>query len=258
MSELAIVLSVASLAIALLALHRSRTSVLALRLAPILRDAVARADHDTFRQLEALIGLYRELDPRRPFPPVGGWAASPDFLALLLRHAATGPRVIVECGSGASTVVLARACERNGRGHVWSLEHLPDMAARTRAWLDEQELERYATVIDAPLIPQGPDDPSRFWYAVEGLPDLPIDMVVVDGPPGSTAGSLTRYPAGPRLFPRLSEDGAVFLDDADRPEERATVLRWQQEFPLLVPTTVPCEKGTVVLTRRRSLSPVTG
>ena len=167
----------------------------------------------------------------------------------------TGPRVIVECGSGASTVVLARACERNGRGHVWSLEHLPDMAARTRAWLDEQGLERYATVIDAPLVPQGPDGPTRLWYAVEGLPDLPIDMVVVDGPPGVTAGSLARYPAGPRLFPRLSEDGAVFVDDADRPDERAMVLRWQQEFPLLVPTTEPCEKGAVVLTCRRSLSP---
>jgi predicted O-methyltransferase YrrM len=249
--------SLLSLAAALLALHRTRGSALGRRVAPVVRDAVARGELDSFRQLEALIGLYRDLEPRRPFPPMGGWAASPDFLALVLRHAAAGPRVIVECGSGASTVVLARACERAGRGHIWSLEHLPDMAARTRGWLAEQELERYATVIDAPLIPQGPDGPTRFWYAVEGLPDLPIDMVVVDGPPGTTPGSLARYPAGPRLFPRLSEHGVVFVDDADRPDERAMVLRWQQEFPLLEPTTVPCEKGAVVLTRRRSPSPAT-
>lgn len=257
MSELAILLSLLSLAAALLALHRTRGSALGPRVVPVVRDGVAGAERNIFRQLEILIGLYRELEPRRPFPPTGGWAASPDFLALLLRHAATGPRVIVECGSGASTVLLARACERAGRGHVWSLEHLPDMAIRTRAWLAEQELDRYATVIDAPLIPQGPEGPTRFWYAAEGLPDLPIDMVVVDGPPGGAPGSLARYPAGPRLFPRLSEHGAVFVDDANRPDERAMVLRWQQEFPLLELTTVSCEKGAVVLARRRSPALVT-
>ena len=79
MSEIAILVSLASLAVALLALHRLRRSVLGPRLAPMLRDAVASADLGTFRQLEALIGLYRELDPRRPFPPMGGWAASPTF-----------------------------------------------------------------------------------------------------------------------------------------------------------------------------------
>jgi hypothetical protein len=184
-----------------------------------------------------------------PLPPTRGWAASPDFLAVLARHAAAGPRVIVECGSGASTVVLARACERNGRGHVWSLEHLPDMAERTRAWLAEQGLADYATVIDAPLVPQALAGHAGVWYSTDELPDLPIDMLVVDGPPGSS-GRLARYPAGPRLFPRLSMHGSVFVDDFHRPDERAIVARWQQEFPALALTSVPCEKGAVVLSRQ--------
>ncbi len=255
MSELALLVALGALAAALLALRRTRAMGLRYRVSAFVENAVSKGDRNIFSQTEILIGLYRDLDPRRPFPPMRGWAASPDFVALLVRHAATGPRVIVECGSGASTVVLARACERAGRGHVWSLEHLPDMAARTRAWLSEQGLESYATVIDAPLVAQAPGGPTALWYAVAGLPDLSIDMVVVDGPPGTTAGAMTRYPAGPLLFPRLSEHGTVFLDDANRPDERATVTRWQQEFPHLESTTAPCEKGAVILARRGARPP---
>jgi predicted O-methyltransferase YrrM len=249
MSELAILLSLASLAVALLALYRTRGSEIRRRVAGPIRDARTKADRGSYRQTEALIGLYRTLEPRRPFPPMRGWAASPDFLALVVGHAASHPSVIVECGSGVSTLALARACERAGRGHVWSLEHLPEMAARTRAWLAEHQLEGHATVIDAPLVPQTGAGPTAVWYAIDGLPDLPIDMLIVDGPPGNVAGALARYPAGPHLFPRLAEGGAVFVDDAERPDERAMVARWRQEFPSLEPTEVPCEKGAVVLRR---------
>src|SRR4029453_6873879 len=68
-----------------------------------------------FRQLEALVGLHAILRPDRDLPETRGWSASPDFLLGLVAHAmATRPRVIVECGSGVSTVLLARCLSLNG------------------------------------------------------------------------------------------------------------------------------------------------
>jgi len=254
MSELTLFLALAALAVAALALRRAGRAahLLEFTLAeqvPELHGQVASRDSDTFRQLEALVGLYVELQPRRPLPPTRGWAASPDFLALLARHALLSrPRVIVECGSGVSTVVLARACERNQCGHVWSLEHLPEMASFTREWLAEHGVGAYATVVDAPLLPHTIDGLDGRWYSAAGLPNQPIDMLVVDGPPAAT-GRLARYPAGPCLFPRLALRGAVFVDDAHRGDERAMIARWEVEFPAMSRTSAPCEKGAVVLKR---------
>src|SRR3712207_1794767 len=88
----------------------------------VFREGWQKAVGDSFRQPEALFGLYLELGFRKSLPPTRGWAASPDILLQLTQHAReTHPNVVVECGSGASTVVLARCAELNGGGHVYSL-----------------------------------------------------------------------------------------------------------------------------------------
>src|SRR5688572_31116753 len=61
-----------------------------------------------FRQLESLVSLYVDLGLRKSLPPMRDWAASPDFLRELASHSLSDrPEVIVECGSGVSTIVLA-------------------------------------------------------------------------------------------------------------------------------------------------------
>jgi hypothetical protein len=61
-----------------------------------------------YRQVQAFIGLKDLLNLTVPLPPLRMWAASPDFLLVIARHALTAkPRVVVECSSGSSTVVLA-------------------------------------------------------------------------------------------------------------------------------------------------------
>lgn len=213
-------------------------------------DRVPRAVAQCFQQLEALQGLYWDLKPALSLPPTRGWAGSPDFLRELASHVlAARPEVVVECSSGVSTVVSARCLQQLGRGHVYSLEHAPEYAQATRDLLARHGLSAWATVIDAPLIPTGTDRGSQPWYDVSGLPELPIDVLVIDGPPMDTA-ALARYPAGPVLFDRLSASGAVFLDDAGRPDEREIVDRWLQRHPGLELRRVPCEKGLAVLKRK--------
>jgi len=71
------------------------------------------------------------------------------------------------------------------------------------------------------------------WYRTDALPGEPIDLLIVDGPPADT-GDSPRYPAGPKLFPRLSSNGAIFIDDAGRPEDVDVNARWRQEFTELI------------------------
>lgn len=202
---------------------------------------------DLFRQLEALQGLYVELGLTKSMPATRGWAASPDFLLETARHAlASKPSAVLECSSGASTMVLARCMQMNGAGHVYSLEHDPHYAAQTRLLLERHGLSDWATVLDAPLTQRQIGDGSWLWYETEALPPLAFDMLAIDGPPQAT-GNLARYPAGPLLFPRLGSDAAVFMDDADRPDERAILARWKAEFPLFAQSSRQCEKGCAVL-----------
>ncbi|RFP19492.1 MULTISPECIES: class I SAM-dependent methyltransferase [unclassified Duganella] len=233
------------LAVSLYALHKLRNVHILLY---DVRDQHHNDQAGLFRQLEALQGLYVELDLKHSLPPTRGWAASPDFLLEVARHARTlSQATVLECSSGISTLVLARCMQLNGAGKVYSLEHDRHFAAQTRVQLRRHGLQDWATVIDAPLTPHDIDGQSWPWYDLARLPKLPpIDLLVIDGPPQATRPQ-ARFPAGPLLFPRLNTGAAVFLDDAARPDEQAILLRWRQAFPALAYTNQACEKGCAVL-----------
>lgn len=214
-----------------------------------LSDKIGTSSDTVYRQLEALHALYAELDLKRALSPTRGWSASPDFLLLIARHARDArPQTVVECGSGTSTVVLARCMQLNGSGHVYSLEHDPEFASSTRANLERHGLGEWATVVDAPLRSHDLNGETWPWYTHEALPNGEIDMLLIDGPP-EAVGALARYPAGPNLFPSLSAGATVFLDDTIREDEKRIVERWQREFPDLERQDHDCEKGCVSLTR---------
>jgi predicted O-methyltransferase YrrM len=139
---------------------------------------------------------------------------------------------------------LRAACRR---GHVYSLEHDPFYAQRTRVALERRQLGQWATVIDAPLRPLAHPD-GEPWYSLENLPSHagPFDMLIIDGPPAATA-PLARQPALPVLWTRLGSNCVIFLDDADRNDEKAAVATWMQEHPELRATVLPAEKGCVRL-----------
>jgi predicted O-methyltransferase YrrM len=203
-----------------------------------------------FRQVQALDGLYRDLKLARALPLTRNWAASPDFLAVVSRHALDQrPRAIVECGSGVSTVILARCMQLNGTGRVVSLDHDPHFAEQTRRELERHGLSEWAKVIHAPLKRHELGDAAWDWYDIRDLPDIPIDMLVVDGPP-MPLGRMIRYPAGPVLFPRLSSTALVILDDADRPDEQQIIETWIEENPGFGVEKIDCEKGCALLRRQ--------
>jgi hypothetical protein len=230
--------------------HKTRQIHLALFRVETDLARVKQESISLFDQIQSLDALNRLIRLQMPLPMLRGWAGSPDFLLHLARHVLQRrPSTVMECSSGASTLVIARCLQMNGSGHVYSLEHEAEYAAKTRALLLEQGLGEWATVILAPLR-QVAGAPS--WYDLGQVPQsLPtVDLLVVDGPPEST-GPLARAPAWAALSSRMSSDCAVMLDDADRPDEQAAIAKWRQAEPGFRQSNLRAEKGCVLLERGR-------
>ena len=215
-------------------------------------DALGRRfDRSIWPQIEALTSLYRLLDGKVDLPPTRRWAASPDFLRHVAEHIRRrAPKTIVECGSGTSTVAMAHLLRAFGQaGHIYSIEnHVPTIDA-VRAQLQRHDLERFVTLLAVPLVERRyPGFKTIFhWYdlGADTVP-APIDLLIVDGP-FSMINEHARYPAGPELFPRLSRDGHVFVDDTARAEELQMLRLWRKLYPDLGIRDLPAEKGCAEL-----------
>lgn len=191
--------------------------------------------------------IQNKLDLVQPLPYTPDWSADPDFICLIVEHALQAkPESIVECSSGLTTLVLARCCQLNRKGKVISLENGDEYAEQTQQQLREFGLEEYAQVIHAPLQSHIIDSNDYEWYSLESFPEVLIDMLVIDGPPGFIQKH-SRYPALPLLFEQLSNQGKVFLDDAARDDEKELVALWLDEYPGLDHQYLEFERGCSVL-----------
>ena len=177
-------------------------------------------------------------------PPFGPWVARADFLTLIVQHIlAARPRMIVEFGSGASTLVILRCLQLNGSGTLISFD---DDAGYAR--ITGQRAELLGFCPDIRVVGLGPAAGyAGSWYQADELP-AEIDCLVVDGPP-RTIHPETRDGAA-MLFDRISPKGAVFLDDAGRPGEKAIVERWTRAHPEIAFRYVATAKGTAIGEKR--------
>ncbi len=216
------------------------------------QSALARELKQDYRQIEAFVDLRSLIEPRAPMPELRGWAASPDLMRRLVTHVCEHrPGLIVECGSGSSSVWLGYAVERFGRGRVVSLEHDERYLALSRDLVRAHGLSHIIEVRHAPLRPWRRGEESWDWYDEEATRDLDgIGLLLVDGPPTAT-GPQARYPAVPALLERCAKDVHILVDDAARSDERAVIRRWLEEFPLEAADHTAdhrAEKGLVTLT----------
>lgn len=183
--------------------------------------------------------------PHDALPHLGSWKADVGLLALVTEHIlARRPRLVVEFGTGASTLVLARALQKAGGGRLISFDQHEDFVDATRDWLAD-----YGLKADLRAVPlrASPDWPG-LWYDHGPLP-RDIDLMLIDGPPW-TIHPLTRGGAA-SLFDQVAPGGTVMLDDGARPGERIIARRWRQlrpdfDFELVASGT----KGTLIGRRR--------
>ena len=203
----------------------------------------------TFRQVEAIQNLSAMLPTSDVLPATRGWAASPDLLLVLVDQLiARRPSLVVECGSGASTLWLALALRRFGiDGRIVALDHDPVFAAKTRDFLARHGVSDVAEVRDAPLEELSLAGGTYSWYARRAWKDLTgIDLLFVDGPPAAT-GAKARYPALPLLREALNPAATVVVDDLVVPDMQETLRLWLDAYPEFSSAILPLEKQAALL-----------
>lgn len=202
------------------------------------------------QEIEAIVQLYTQLAPRAGMPSSGAWAMNATgILTMLDIIGAHQPNLVVELGSGTTSIWLGYALESQGGGRLVAVEHDPRYGNQTRANVVRHGLERIVELRMAPLKPPPIESHETPWYDLGTFDDLhEIGVLVVDGPPGPT-GPLARYPAIPLLADHLARDAVVILDDADRNAEREIVRRWRDAGWDLLPHQPG--RNLAVLTRSR-------
>lgn len=177
-------------------------------------------------EVSALLTLHLRFRPRAALDAHAASAMSPSTVARLVDVIdAEQPELVVECGSGLSTIWMGYALAEVGRGRLVALEHHDRFLQRTRQMVEAHGLGDVVEVRRAPLGPVESASGSYTWYTTNFADLRDIGLLVVDGPPGNV-GPLARFPAIPVLGSQLISGALVVLDDAARDAERETAKKW--------------------------------
>lgn len=203
-------------------------------------NAVARHDYYNYSQIESLLKLTFN-DVGRFYPPLRGWALSPDLALMLRNHVLNKkPNKVIEFGCGSSTVVIAQALREVGKGSLVSIESSREYAEKTAEMLAKNSLSSWVDIVVSQINEtecEVRELNEKFkWYDIEtlkkaGILDHQYDFLFVDGPPGSIC-KMSRYPALPFLINNISKDALIVLDDARREDEVQIAEEWSRLYSL--------------------------
>ena len=196
-----------------------------------------------YRQTQALIQLTQLLDFKSPIPPTRSWAASPDLLLTITEIVRKyRPGLVVELGSGVSTLVAAKA----GARKVVSIDNSDEFGGKTISLLKEHKVRG----VDVRIAPLQPYANGFTWYDTSMIKDLKkIDLLIVDGPPGSKNPE-ARYPALAEFKDKLSAKAVIVIDDVNREGERKLAEDFAKAMPNHQLVILDHEKGTAVISPR--------
>jgi hypothetical protein len=218
-----------------------------------LRVVVKEETANASLQVQALIGLqgyYANGELPILNPERSTWPVSPDFALYLLQLIEKKHYdLIVEFGSGTSTVLIAKALAQqalrdqspNAQSTKFvSFEHLSSYYEETLAQLRFAGADATADLHLTPLHTWTAADNTPYsYYDCASVLELlsgnaenasPSILVIVDGPPASV-GKLARYPAVPlmkQFFPQASID--FVLDDYIREDEQRIAKLWHVDL----------------------------
>lgn len=201
--------------------------------------------HDT-NQVESMQWIYQQFQPKVAFPPMRVIAGSPDFFKVIVEHCIKlQPKVIVEAGSGVSSVVVSEWLRAVGsEAKHYALDHLKQYADETARKVEHANSQ----VLYAPLKDYSLEGKNWQWYDIAGLESVQdIDLLIIDGPPEDIQRE-ARFPALPLLFDQLSPNAVIILDDTNRSDEQAIIKKWKKAY-LLKEQYLYTEKGTTILYR---------
>jgi hypothetical protein len=219
--------------------------VLSFRIVQLIYKLQLDRVHDT-NQVESMQWIYQQFQPKVAFPPMRVIAGSPDFFKVIIEYCIQlQPRVIVEAGSGVSSVVISEWLQSvSSDAKHYALDHLEKYAKETARKVRNSNSE----VLYAPLKNYEINGTNWAWYDISGLETVnQIDLLIIDGPPEDIQKE-ARFPALPLLFEKLSDQAVIILDDTNRPDEQSIIQKWKSTYNFKEQY-LYTEKGTTILYR---------
>jgi len=207
-----------------------------------------------YKQTASLFSIFSLLDINHPVKMVdSGYEVSPEFAHLIISTILEKkPGTVLELGSGLSTILAGYALKKVGKGRLVSIDHQKQFTDSVNNDIKKHSLQQYAEVIHSPLKEISFNGRSWLWYDQDKIKVRDIDLLVIDGPPGYLQ-KLSRYPALPVLFSKLSSNAVILLDDGYRSDEKTMVDLWLMEFKTLDCSFHKLGKGAFVLTKSTTL-----
>jgi len=199
---------------------------------------------NTVRQIESFITIQNYLTTGEGIASFHGWPISADIgLFLLEKIKEQQYDVIIEFGSGTSTLLMAKALralniDNNGDSkRIITFEHHEDYFLKTQKQLSIHNVDNFVELCLAP-IKEWSDSTGdyRYYDCAENIKQLAQILqgekkkilVLVDGPPGDTCPH-ARYPVAPFLIDLTKQHEIHWiLDDAYRPEEMESAKLWME------------------------------
>jgi len=190
-----------------------------------------------YQQREDIYALQKLAPLSNAYIPWSKSSIRPSAMAIILNELLINDRkVIVEFGSGISTIYIAKVLDECG-GHIYSFEHDEGWFHFISSQLEKNNLSECVSLTYAPLRKSTYSLKNSLWYdesIVRNKIKNSIDMMIIDGPPAySKESSLSRYPAVPVLQSRLSKNYCIICDDIVRNGERKIVKMWEKELDIV-------------------------
>lgn len=215
-------------------------------------DGVVKGETaNSTKQIQALVGLlsyYATGDLPAVNSERHSWPISQDFALYLVELVELNNYdLVIEFGSGMSTVIVAKALAKTIRRRsdqpaieFVSLEHLEQYYKQTQSRLSQVGLKDSVELVLAPLQPWiAPNGNTYPYYSCEAQFERLAKkyakngvrvLAIVDGPPAST-GKHARYPAAPLLLKHFAHAHVdILLDDYIRDDEKEVTKMWQAEL----------------------------
>ena len=156
------------------------------------------------------------------------------------------PKSVIEVGSGTSTALFGALAHKYGFEFL-SLENHPGTVEYVEHIVEGTPFANKINIQVCDFVKRRTiTGGAYYWYDVRLEESDKFDFVFVDGPMGRLVG---RNGAIPALYPHLTADFRLYLDDAQREHEAACVRQWQELYPELVHEPVNGDPGLGLIFR---------
>lgn len=228
-------------------LHQKITTTIKSYISGKLQSFARKEDiNNAYNQLAALLQIERLIHQNTTYLPLREWAISPDAILIILQELSYySDPIVLEFGSGQSTLIMASYLKKRGCGKILTVESNKMYADLLMKNLKHQNLHDVVDmqVLNLKNVLDAENNNSSATYDLQALKTSnKYDVCIIDGPP-LQYGALARYYPLEYAINNSSHGGKIFLDDSKRENERNIIDKIRSKYRNIKVSELKAEKG---------------